>query len=332
MLPQISESRFGFWLSSRFITRTLRFAVILIPFSCTSQILAQNANTREPKTGTVELISKSHKLGLPPKYDINRIGNRGIGSGPNRYSLAAEQELGRSMAKEVEQQNRLITDPVITEYVNRLGEKLVRNSDAKMRFTIRVIASDEINAFALPGGYLFVNAGLILAVENESQLAGLMAHEIAHVAARHATRKEKRTQVWRYASLPLACVGGPAAIILQAAVLTKFSRDMEREADLLGLQYEYAAGYDPQAFVEFFEKLRGDEKQKETLLAKAFLTHPVTIDRIRRAQEEVLLLPGKAEYVIQTSDFEEAKAKLAGLMADNARPVLHRRIVREEIR
>jgi predicted Zn-dependent protease len=221
--------------------------------------------------------------------------------------------------------------------VNRLGQRIVRHSDAQVPFTIKVIESDEINAFALPGGYFYVDTGLLLAADNEAELAGLMAHEVAHVAARHATREETRMQIWRYASLPLLYFGGPAGMVLQTAVglaapmsFMKFGRDAEREADLLGLEYEYATGYDPQAFVQFFEKLHRSEKRKQNLVAKAFATHPMTDDRIRRAQKEIsTLLPGKTEYVVDTSEFQEVKARLARLMherpSENGRPVLHRR-------
>ncbi|HZR32718.1 MAG TPA: M48 family metallopeptidase [Terriglobales bacterium] len=255
------------------------------------------------------------------KYDVTRIGERGIGNGLNLYSLEKERGLGRRLAEEVEGQSRLISDPVITEYVNRVGQSIVRNSDAHVPFTIKVIDDDEVNAFALPGGYFYVDSGLILAAETESELAGVMAHEIAHVAARHATKNATRAQLFNLASIPLIFVGGPIGYaVRQVAGLAvpmsflKFNRDAEREADLLGLEYEYAAGYDPQSFVQFFEKLDAHEKEKRSFIAKAFSTHPMNNDRIKRAQKEIeALLPARGQYVVDTSEFQEMKERLAKL-------------------
>jgi len=267
-----------------------------------------------------EVISKTfEKKKVLSKYDINHIGDRGVGNGANKYSPERERKLGHALAQDVDLSSKLVTDPVITEYVNRLGQRIVRNSDTQIPFTIKVIESDDINAFSLPGGYLYVYTGMILAADNEAELASVMAHEVAHVAARHATRAETRMKIWRYASIPLV-FGGLAAPMLSM----KFGRDAEREADLLGLEYEYAAGYDPQEFVQFFEKLHAKEKQKQNLAEKAFATHPATEDRIRRGQKEISsLLPDKAEYVVDTSEFQEVKARVANLT--RKRPVLHRR-------
>ena len=276
-------------------------------------------------------VSPSQKLGklvkVAGKYDVTRIGARGIGGGINFYSLEKEQVLGQEMAREMESQVRLLTDPVITEYVNRLGQQLVRHSDARVPFTIKVVDSDEVNAFALPGGFFYVNTGLILAAENEAELAGVMAHEIAHVAARHATRNATKSQIWNLISLPMVFVGGPAGMVLRqvagvAVPMTflKFSRDAEREADLLGMEYEYAAGYDPAALVNFFEKLDA-QKKKPNFMAKAFATHPMNHDRVKRAQKEIeTMLPDRDEYVVTTSEFDEIKARVAQMIA--RKPVL----------
>jgi predicted Zn-dependent protease len=248
--------------------------------------------------------------------------------------------MGREISAQVESQSKLVTDPKVTEYINRLGQTIVRNSDAKVPFAIKVIDNDEINAFALPGGFFYVNSGLIMAADNEAELAGVMAHEIAHVAARHATRTQTRSQMINLASIPLIFMGGPVVYAVEQAAglalpmsFLKFSRDAEREADLLGLEYQYASGYDPAAFVQFFEKLGKEQKQKMSFLAKAFSTHPMTADRIQRAQHEIQdLLPAHQEYVVDTSEFQDVKAHLGTLL--NARrlrgpaksngPVLHR--------
>src|ERR1035438_8080466 len=276
---------------------------------------------------------------------IDSIGNRNVGCGRgagNWYSLDKQVAMGQQYAQQIEHAAKLITDPVVIEYVNRVGQNLVRNSDSKVPFTIKVIDTDEINAFALPGGFFYVNSGLILAADNEAELAGVMAHEIAHVAARHATKNMTRAQIWNIASVPLIFIGGPVAYaISEVASLAvplgflKFSRDAEREADLLGLEYDYAAGYDPEAFVEFFEKLKLDEKKKQNLVAKAFATHPMNADRIKAAQDEIRkYLPDRTEYVVDTSEFEDVKLRLArlengrrlgGAKGDPTRPVLLKR-------
>ncbi len=284
--------------------------------------------------------AKAHTVKTGGKYDVTKIGDRKVGDGVNLYSLERERAMGKELATEVEQQARLVTDPVVTEYVNRVAQNIVRNSDAKVPFTVKVLDNEEINAFALPGGYFYVDSGLIMAAENEAELAGVMAHEIAHVAARHATKNATRAEIFNLASIPLIFVGGPAGYaVRQAAGLAmpmsflKFSRDAEREADLLGLEYAYAAGYDPAEFVHFFETLKAKEKNKESFIAKAFATHPMTEDRIKRAQKEIAtMLPPKDEYVVDTSDFDTVKAQLMGLDKQHRidggqpeRPTLRRR-------
>lgn len=217
------------------------------------------------------------------KKDPEEIGNRDVGKGVNFYSLEKEIALGKQLAQEIERQAKIVDDPVIAEYVNRIGQNLVRNSDAKVPFTIKVIDGEEVNAFALPGGFFFVNSGLILRAESEAELAGVMAHEIAHVAARHGTRQATRGQLVNLATIPLIFMGGwtgygvrQGASVLIPIGFLKFSRGFEEEADLLGLQYLYKAGYDPTAFVDFFEKIQSDEKRRPGTMAKVFSTHPMT--------------------------------------------------------
>jgi predicted Zn-dependent protease len=253
------------------------------------------------------------------------IGERGIGGGMNFYSLDKEIALGKELAEEVESQSRMFKDPTINEYVNRIGQNLVRNSDAQVPFTIKIIDSDEVNAFALPGGFFYVNTGLILAAENEAELAGVMAHEIAHVAARHATKNQTKRDIWNIASIPLIFFGGPAVMAVRNVAslavpmsFMKFSRDAEREADLLGIQYGYATGYDPSAMVNFFERMSAKEKHKKNFIARAFATHPMNDDRVRRAQKEMdTMLPPNEEYLLTTSEFDEIKARLTKLTAGN---------------
>jgi predicted Zn-dependent protease len=258
------------------------------------------------------------------KDDVQAIGNRKVGKGPNFYSLEKEIALGKQLAQEVERSSKLIDDPVVTEYVNRVGQNLVRNSDAKVPFTIKVIDSDEVNAFALPGGFFYVNSGLILRAQEESELAGVMAHEISHVTARHGTRNASKGQILQLATIPLVLLG-PAGLagyglyegLNVALPLTylKFSRDAEREADFLGLQYMYKAGYDPNAYVTFFERIQTDEKRRPGTIPKVFSTHPPTPDRIENAQKEIArILPNRPEYIVTTSEFDNVKERLRNIM------------------
>ena len=256
-----------------------------------------------------------------PKKGPDEIGNSDPGKGVNFYSMEKEIALGKQMALEVERESRPVFDRAISEYVNRLGQNLVRNSSAKVPFTIKVLDSDEVNAFALPGGYLFVNTALILKTENEAELAGVLAHEIAHVAARHGTRQATRGELINYASIPLIFMGGWAGYaIRQAAQLAvplgflKFSRAMEMEADHLGIEYLYKAGYDPTALVDFFERIEPLSKKKSSVVSRAFSSHPMTGDRIRRAQKSMQeeLLP-QPDYVLDTSEFHEVRDTLARL-------------------
>ena len=294
-----------------------------------------------PASIVVRKESREKPPKSPGKYDVTHIGERGVEKGINFYSMDQEQALGKQLSSEIEANCKVLDDTVVTEYVNRLGQRLVRASDAKVPFTIKVLDDDEINAYALPGGYFYVNAGLILAAETEAELAGVMAHEIAHVAARHATKGATRTQIWNLASMSLIFVGGPIGMAVREVTsialpmtFMKFSRGFEREADLLGIEYEYAAGYDPEAFVDFFERI-STQRKKPNFIARAFDSHPMNEDRIRRAQKEIAtMLPDHEQYVVTTSEFVEIKARLmqmknarlaSGIDPSAHKPVLHRR-------
>jgi predicted Zn-dependent protease len=258
------------------------------------------------------------------REDVEAIGNRGVGKGVNFYSLEREISLGKSLAQEVERSSKLIDDPVVTEYVNRVGQNLVRNSDARVPFTIKVIDSDEVNAFALPGGFFYVNSGLVLRAQEESELAGVMAHEIAHVTARHGTKNATKGELMQMASIPLMLLGpvgwagyGIYQGLNIAIPLTylKFNRDAEREADFLGLQYMYKAGYDPNSYVTFFERIKSDEKRRPGTIPKVFSTHPPTPERIENSQKEIArILPNRPEYTVTTSEFDGVKARLRNIM------------------
>jgi beta-barrel assembly-enhancing protease len=258
------------------------------------------------------------------KDDVDAIGNRSVGKGVNFYSIEKEIALGKQLAQEVERSAKMVDDPVVTEYVNRVGQNLVRNSDARVPFTIKVIDSDEVNAFALPGGFFYVNSGLILRAQEESELAGVMAHEIAHVAARHGTKQATKGDLIQIASIPAMIFipyswAGYAMYqglnFLIPMTFLKFSRDAEREADFLGLQYMYKAGYDPNSYVTFFERIQADEKRRPGTIGKAFSTHPPTPERIENTQKEIAkILPARQEYIVTSSEFDSVKSRLRNIM------------------
>jgi predicted Zn-dependent protease len=305
----------------------LRSTVLKVFCSCIFEIVCgfcaagQGASTAPLDASQLNVArgGKFHHGGI---RDIDAIGYRNVGCKRgfgNWYSLEQQIKIGKDYANEVEATSKLITDPIVAEYVNRLGQELVRNSDARVPFTFKVIDSDDVNAFALPGGFFYVDTGLILTADSESELAGVMAHEIAHVAACHAVRSRTRGQLMDFASLPLMMVGGPLAFAAHEALsvggpmmFMKFSRQFESEADFLAVQYIYKAGYDPQALTAFFERITSMEKPKQHLIGKAFRSHPQTRDRIKKAQQEITaLLPPRSEYKVDTSEFEEIKMRLS---------------------
>lgn len=312
-------------------TRFIRNAIALVltfTFAAVS-VFAQSENNSKQKP-------------LEDKNNPALIGKRDINKGQLQfYSLEREAAIGRQLAAEVDRSSAIITDPVITEYVNRIAQNLVLHSDSKVPFTIKVIDSDDVNAFALPGGYLYVNRGLLEAAENEAEVAGVIAHEIAHVAARHGVEQASKGELLNYASIPLIFLGGWGGYIVQqvaglAVPLTflKFSRGAEKEADRLGAQYMWASGYDPNALITFFEKLQAKNKKKPGTLAKVFSTHPMTGDRITEVRELVARFPDRGEYQVSTSEFNQVKSRLmassssaraARREADAKRPTLKRR-------
>ena len=275
-------------------------------------------------TDTQSTDTQSTKKKGNQENDPDAIGDRNVSGKVNFYSLEKEIALGKQLAQQVERQSKVVNDPIVAEYVNRIGQNLVRNSDAKVPFTIKVIEDPTVNAFALPGGFFFVQTGLILKADTEAELAGVMAHEIAHVAARHGTRNATRGEIAQLATIPLIFMGGAAAYgiyeasgLLVPMAFLKFNRSEEAEADYLGVQYMYKTGYDPTAFVDFFEKIQTMEKRKPGTVSKMFSTHPPTDDRIQKSQKEIALLRPKPEYIVTTSEFNDVKARLA--MLENQR-------------
>lgn len=281
----------------------------------------------QPKPQATASTTKPTKP-LSTNEDPSMIGKRNINGGfISKISGSTEKEVrqGRELAAEVDRQAKFIEDPMITEYVNRVGQNIVLHSDAKVPFTIKVIDSDEVNAFALPGGFFYVNKGLLLAADNEAELAGVMAHEIAHVAARHAVENQTKASLLEYLAIGGSIfLGGIPGMIYQntaglglLGLFMKFSRGAEEEADKLGVQYMYAAGYDPGAMATMFEKLEAKNKKKPGFIARAFSTHPAPPDRRAAALALAARFPEHEEYVISSSEFQRVKGRL--LRLSNAR-------------
>lgn len=296
------------------------------------QMLASDNDGSRASLGAEEaslpqpVSSRQVKLPKSDKYDVDRIGQRDIGHGLNEYSLERERAMGERMASAIDRGTRFVADPEVNDYINRLAQNVVRHSDAEVPFRIKVIDSSGCRVFSLPGGFLYIDKGLIAEVDTEAQLAALLAHEIAHVAARHATRLATRKHAWNLLSIPLVWASGPAALgtkQIGPLSLNKFNRDAEIEADLLGIEYQYAAGYDPNAFVEALEKLYGKENQGRansspgrattlhTQIARVFSSYPPIDERIQKLQTEISsFLPTRNDYVLDTSEFQAVKAKV----------------------
>ncbi len=285
---------------------------------------ATQKDATKPKDKTPAATNKTLSVNENPDLIGTRNINKGIIAGMSG-STEKEVRLGRELAAEVDRQAKFIDDPLITEYVNRVGQNIVIHSDAKIPFTIKVIDSDEVNAFALPGGFFYVNKGLVLAADNEAELAGVMAHEIAHVPARHAVENQKKAELTQYAILIPSIIfgGGLGQLIYQgggfAALLgfMRFSRGAEEEADKLGVQYMYAAGYDPTAMATMFEKLESKNKKKPGTISKLFATHPAPVERRAASLALAARFPEREEYVISSSEFQRVKSRL--LRLSNAR-------------
>ena len=321
--------------------RLFNFLCVLAVLIVTAAAYAQTPPDEPDGEAAASPTDNSHREDPKKiaKYDVNRIGHRGIGHGFNLYSLKREHELGQSLAASFDHYSRIVNDLALNDYVNRIAQKIVRNSDAEVPFTVRLIDSGEIpRAYGLPGGFLYVDSALIFAADSEAELAGVMAHEIAHVAARHATRALSRKRLCSVAG-ELSLLAGPVGVLLEDAggvagplAMKKFSRDSEYEADLLGIEYAYSAGYDPEALLSALEKLHALEASRSSVFAKVpgyhfashlpfhakvargFSNYPLTADRIHRLQSEIAtFLPDRSDYIIDTNEFQEIKEHLLSL-------------------
>jgi predicted Zn-dependent protease len=312
----------------RFKRATVLVLAAMIGFPAT--LLAAGRDDKKPvpdnKPAAADNTAPAAKGKLADDENPLLIGKRDINKHQiNFYSLNKEVAMGRQLASDVDRQGKFIEDPVVVEYVNRVGQNLALHSDSKVPFTIKVLDSDDVNAFALPGGFLFVNKGAILAADTEAELAGVMAHEIGHVAARHGVEQASKATLANYAMIPLIFMtGGLGYIAYQAAQIgvpltfLKFNRGMETEADKLGAQYLWSAGYDPNNFLSFFEKLEKKEKHKPGTLSKLFGTHPPTPDRIAKVHDLLARFPDRDEYTVSTSEFNKVKSRLLAITNSKA--------------
>ncbi len=316
----------------------LGISLLLLAAPAMAQNKSQKTSASKNSAQKIEPLAENENPELIGKRNINKLQI-------NFYSLDKEVAIGRQFAQEVDRSAKLVEDPIIVEYINKVGQNLVLHSDAKVPFTIKVIDTDEINAFALPGGFFYVNKGLILAADNEAELAGPMAHEIAHVCARHGVEQASKGQLVNWASLPLIFMGGWGGFAVQNVAnlaipmgFLKFNRNAEYEADMLGAQYLWATGYDPHAMSTFFEKLQAQEKKKPGTMARLFSTHPMVGDRIDRVNALIARFPERSEYTINTSEFQHVKNRLIAFTnaratggrggvseADSKRPTLKKR-------
>ncbi len=324
----------------RFATRLL--AALLAASLAAAPGLAQGA-----ASSAAQAPSKSSDKKKSSKDDVSQIGNRDVDGKVNFVSLESELAIGKQYAQEIERSVKLVDDPVVIEYVQRVGRRLVANSDAKLPFTIKVIDSDVLNAFALPGGFFYVNSGLILAADEEAEMAGVMAHEIAHVTARHGTRQMTRGQITNLLMIPamIFLPGGWAGWGIYQGLnffipltFLSFSRGFEAEADYLGLQYMYKTGYDPNAYISFFEKVQAQDKKRPGSIPKIFSSHPPSAQRIAKTQQEIAtILPARQEYILSTSEFDYIKARLYSIQSaskakgeDPDKPTLRKRTEKAE--
>ena len=275
-----------------------------------------------PHSGSVSRRTSKEVARLKRKYGLEMIGHRGIGSGMNFYSREREQRLGRELSEELDKALVLVRDPDVLRYLQHIGETLMAKSDTSQSLRVRIIRDDEVNAFALPGGNLYVTTGLILFCDDEAELASAMAHEIAHIAARHGTKRLSKQAVWQFASAPMVAVGIPIGVAMQMVTgvtatlsILKGGRNAEFEADLLGIEYHYLAGYDPTALARLFCRNKADARRKNHFLTRMFAGHPKTEARVQRLHLEVEeLLPPRELYIVDTSRFQEMKKQLIALL------------------
>ncbi len=242
----------------------------LISFAFSTVLVAQSQESSQVNPSQHPVPHATDASGVAdPCIKVGRWGNRVL--------LERQVAIGRSVAEQIDAHVKFVNDPVISEYVNRIGQNLARQSDAQAPVMIKVVDSDAVNALSLPGGVLYINSGLIVAADEEAELAGAIAHEIAHITACHAVRAW--SSIERGPATPWAPVILKTGNIDDAGGMfgiARFTSGLEGEADYLGIEYMSRAGYDPSALVSFFAKIQTMEKSpwRPGVVAKTFESHP----------------------------------------------------------
>jgi predicted Zn-dependent protease len=236
-------------------------------------------------------------------------------------SEAQEIELGRQAAAEVERTQPLLDDTVVNAYIKGLGLHLVEYCGRpNIEYHFKVIDTPEVNAFALPGGFVYVNRGLIEKAGNESELAGVLAHEIGHVVGRHSVEQVKRAQLTGLGLGVLdmilggrgtaASIANMASQMVASGAFMKYSRDAEREADRLGARNLYDAGFDPRGMVTFFQKLDAMRKREPNVIEAFFSTHPSPDERVKNVSDLIRSFPPKEGPFTDSGKLEQIQARL----------------------
>lgn len=242
-------------------------------------------------------------------------------AGPNKgqlnlVSLQEEWQLGSQLHRDVSRQLTIVNDPVANEYVNRIGRQLAaRTYYRELPWNFHIVQDPAINAFAIPGGHIYVHSGLIKATDNAAELASVLGHELSHGVARHGT--ENLTKQYGFGIVAGLVLGNNPAVyqqllaqIVGGGLFAKYSRDAEREADRLGMDAMYAAGYDPTGMVTMFQELLAQQRSSPGGVAKFFSSHPLTEERIANARAQMATLPPKPNLILQDSRFADVKTRL----------------------
>jgi predicted Zn-dependent protease len=254
--------------------------------------------------------------------DINAIGHRRIVHDANFYSPEREKELGKALSQAVERSSKLLNDPIVAEYIERVAQNVANNSDAHIPVTVRVIDSDVVNAFTLPGGYQYINLGLLLQLHGEAELASLLARGIAHTALRSAAREATKGELMELATVPLILTPAGWSSTIPLTEL-KIRRQDELDADYFGLQYLYKAGYDPKCFTDFVQRIWGTSSATAKNVPKVLSIFPPLNERLTALQNEIAnTLPPRDGAIVSTAEFDVFKERLPAQRPEGTVPKL----------
>ena len=260
--------------------------------------------------------------------DINKIGHRNITRGPNFYSPEKEKELGKALSQEVERTSKLLDNLVMAEYIGRVAQNVAKNSDTRFPITVRVIDSDEVNAFTLPAGYLYVTRGLLFRLENEAELASVLARGIAHTALRTYTQEATKGELMQLSTNAALLssdprIGGIPLAIPLATLATQ--REAEIDADYFGVQYMYKTGYDPKCFADFVQRIWVSGSASGEKIPKVFGKYPPVDQRLASLKKEISeVLPPRSGAISSTPEFDAFKLRLPAQKPKPERPELRK--------